>query len=222
MGYSASKSSFPSSWLSLCSSSLHSSPLSSSSLLFFYSYLNFSSFSLKDIIFHFFSLGSPEFQFLVVPSYFRSFLYLLICYPFRLYIWVLPVYLSLWESYILTSHFPSYNYVLCLPPQNAGFHGTPVCVFLSIPRLVADICTSFLRIWFSFQRGRPFFFYFLRCILSKGEYAIVYFPIIIHLFYFVSWCVFVFHPKQIHTGIISSVPTSVLSFLKHSSIIFFF
>ena len=93
------------------------------------------------LYFLFSSFISPEFQFLVVLSYFRSFLYSGIHYPFSLCIWFPPVYSSLSESYIIATCFPSYNYVLlvCVPPQIAGFHGTPVCVFISIPLLVAYI-----------------------------------------------------------------------------------
>ena len=83
-----------------------------------------------------------------------------ICYSFRLCIWAPPVYLSLSDTYILASIFPSYYYVLlvCVLLQNVGFHRTPVCVYLSISLLIVHICyIPFLCIRFSFQRGHSFF-----------------------------------------------------------------
>ena len=50
------------------------------------------------VLYSFFSsLDSPEFKFLVETSYLGSFLYMGICYPFHLCIWVPSVYLSLSE-----------------------------------------------------------------------------------------------------------------------------
>ena len=40
----------------------------------------------------------------------------------------------------------------------AGLHGTPACVYLSIPLLVPHICcTPFLCIWLSIWKGQPLF-----------------------------------------------------------------
>ena len=141
------------------------------------------------------SFGSFEFQFLVGTSYFGKFLCLGICYPFHLYIWGTQIYLSLSEFYTSALHFSSCSYALLIY-VHLKTAGTPACVFLSIPLLVAHICYTSFLCRTPFKKVSHSFLY--EIILFKGGYVIIHFLIFIHPFFLVSWCVFVPQSVQIY------------------------
>ena len=161
----------------LCSSFLHSSPFS---CLFGYSYLLFLpylvlSFSLENIIlpFLFFKLSWISISIVSISGY---------SLPFS--------YLYLGSSCIFVLHF-SFSFTFLQLCVNAGFHGTHVCIFLSIPLLVAYILSKKSAV---FSIGAS-------CL--KVNMLLYNFPFFIHPFCLVSWCAFICHQEQIHTFIIS-------------------